>query len=97
MAKASKSREQLVVPASVQRRAGIKNGDRLKFNASPKMITITVDQESTYRPTKPELAAIRKGEAEVAKGEFVTLAELLHELGGRRRKVGAKKARKVPS
>lgn len=97
MAKASKSLDQLVVPASVQQKAGIKNGDRLKFIASPKMITITVAGEHTYRPTKAEMAALRKGEAEVARGEFVTLAELVHELGGRRRKVGTKKARRVPS
>jgi len=97
MRKAGKLGNRLAVPPNVQRKAGIKNSDRLKFSASPKMITITVDRERTYRPTQSELAAILRGEAEVAKGEFVTLAELLHELGGRRRKVGAKKARKLPS
>jgi hypothetical protein len=30
---------------------------------------------SAYQPTKAEVAAIRKGEAEIARGEFVTLAD----------------------
>ena len=34
-------------------------------------------EQPTYKPTKAELAAIRKGEAEIARGEYVTLAALL--------------------
>jgi hypothetical protein len=30
----------------------------------------------TYKPTKEELAAIAEGEAEIARGEFVTISEL---------------------
>src|SRR6266852_2789171 len=71
----------LVVPASVQRRAGIKSGDRVRFQVSKNTITITaLREESTYKPTKAELAAIRCGEAELARGQCVTLPELLHEL-----------------
>jgi hypothetical protein len=51
--------------------------------------------ERTYKPTKGELAAIRKGEAEFARGEFVTLTEFLHEMDLNRRKVGAKTGRKI--
>jgi predicted transcriptional regulator len=44
----------------------------------------------TYKPTKAELEAIRKGEAEIARGEYATLAELLHDLKRQRRKSGTK-------
>jgi predicted transcriptional regulator len=49
-------------------------------------------KERTYKPTKAELAAIRKGEAALDKGEFVTLTEFLHEMDFNRRKAGAKVA-----
>jgi hypothetical protein len=42
-------------------------------------------KERTYKPTKAELAAMRKGEAEIARGEFLTLAEFLHEMDLNRR------------
>jgi bifunctional DNA-binding transcriptional regulator/antitoxin component of YhaV-PrlF toxin-antitoxin module len=73
-----KNKAVLVVPQSVRRRAGIKAGDQLEFKTSPRSITITA-LEPVYRPTKAEAAAIRKGEAEIARGEFVTLNDLLHE------------------
>ena len=44
---------------------------------SPRTITITAAPVRTYKPTKAELAAIRNGEAEIARGEHVTLDELL--------------------
>ena len=52
-------------------------------------------KERTYKPTKAELAAMRKGEAEIARGEFLTLAEFLHEMDLSRRKVGVKAGRKA--
>jgi predicted transcriptional regulator len=64
------------------------------------MTTIVKDKtevvvlEPAYRPTKSEAAAIRKGEAEIARGEFVTLSNLLRNLDHRRRKGGAKAAPK---
>ena len=85
---------ELVVPASVRRQASIKAGDRLEFKASRGTITITVSQP-TYKPTKAELSAIRKGEAAIASGEYVTLTELSHDLDRSRRKAGAKTVRKV--
>jgi bifunctional DNA-binding transcriptional regulator/antitoxin component of YhaV-PrlF toxin-antitoxin module len=91
------SEAELVVPASVQRRAGIRQGDRLKFKASHRTITITAVPSPTYKPTKAELAAIRKGKSEIARGEFVTLRELLHDMDRRRRKGSTKAARKVSS
>ena len=86
---------QLVVPSSVQRQAGIKAGDRLMFTVAPHIITITPAPPKTYKPSKAELAAIRKGEAAVARGEYISLSEFLNDLDGPRRKTGAKAARKV--
>jgi predicted transcriptional regulator len=48
-----------------------------------------------YSPTKVEAAAIRKGRAEMKRGQFVTLEQLLHEMDAKRRKTGPKGARKV--
>jgi bifunctional DNA-binding transcriptional regulator/antitoxin component of YhaV-PrlF toxin-antitoxin module len=90
-------REDLVVPAGVRRRAGIKAGDRIEFKVSPRTITITAAPPRLYKPTKAELAAMERGRAEVARGEYVTLEELLNELGLNPRKRGKKKARKVSS
>jgi predicted transcriptional regulator len=80
MRSSAKESDQLIVPVSVQRQAGIKSTDRLQFKASRRTITITAVEEPRYKPTKAELAAIKKGEAQIARGRFVALPELLHEL-----------------
>jgi len=85
----------LIVPSGVQRRAGIKGGDRLKFVASPGMITITAVDKVTYKATRAELLAIQKGEAEIANGKYVDLADLLHGLESHRRRRSEKRSRKV--
>jgi predicted transcriptional regulator len=54
-------------------------------------------KERTYKPTNAELAAIRKGEAEIARGEFLTLTEFLHEMDRNRRKAGRKAPRRGPA
>jgi bifunctional DNA-binding transcriptional regulator/antitoxin component of YhaV-PrlF toxin-antitoxin module len=84
-----KNKTEVVVPRSIRRQAGIKAGDQLEFKASSRTITITA-REPAYRPTKAEAAAIRKGEAEIVRGEVVTLNELLRDSDHRRRKGGAK-------
>ncbi len=84
-----------MVPAKIQREAGIKGSDRLKFKASPGSITITVLNKAEHKPTKTELAAIRKGEAQIANGQFKNLTDVLHDLESHRRRVGAKKPRQV--
>ena len=48
----------------------------------------------TVQPTGPELAAIRKGRAEIQNGKFVTLNQLLHDLDTPRRQAGRKNSRK---
>ena len=90
-----KPKTELVVPSRLRRQAGIKTGDRLEFKVSPGKITITTAAQPTYQPTKAELAAIRKGEAAIARGDYVTLAELSHDLDRHRRKAGTKAARKA--
>ena len=90
-----KNKAQLVVPPSVQRQAGIKAGDRLEFKVSGQVITITATPSRTYKPTKVEVAAIRKGEAEITRGEYVSVNQLFHDVDRRRRKGGKKTARKV--
>jgi predicted transcriptional regulator len=65
------------------------------FTVNPRTITITAAAERTYKPTKTELAAIRKGEAAIARGEHVSLTEFLHDLDRPHRKSGAKAARKI--
>ena len=44
--------------------------------------------------SKTELAAIRRGRAEIENGEYVTLDELLHGLAATHRKTSRKKAQK---
>ena len=48
-----------------------------------------------YTPTKGELAAIRRGRAEIKRGEFVTLDQLKHALEFANRPPRKKGARKV--
>jgi|ERR1700733_4015442 len=53
----------------------------------------------SYTPTKSDLAAIRKGRAEIAQGQYLTLQELLqglgkHDLDHSHRKTGRKTDRK---
>jgi predicted transcriptional regulator len=47
-----------------------------------------------YTPTKAELAAIRRGRAEIKHGNFVALQQLLHDLDTSRRRARTKTARK---
>ena len=90
-----KNKSELVVPPSVQRLAGIKNGDRLEFSVSSGTITIAPAKPTTYKATKSELAAIRKGASAIARGEHVSLTEFLHGLDNNRRKAGTKTDRKI--
>ena len=89
-----KPRTELVVPSALQRQAGIKTGDRLEFKVSRRTIVITAISPKTYKPSKAELTAIRKGEAAIARGDYMSLNEFLH-VDRPRRKTGAKTTRKV--
>jgi bifunctional DNA-binding transcriptional regulator/antitoxin component of YhaV-PrlF toxin-antitoxin module len=85
----------LVVPPSVQRLAGIRNGDRLEFKVSTRTITIVPAKPSAEKLTRSELAAIRKGQAAISRGESVSLDDFLNGLDRHHRKAGAKTGRKV--
>lgn len=84
----------LVVPPSVQRQAGMKPGDRVQFKVSDGTITIA-PVERTYKPTKREWAAIRKGEASIARGDSVSLTEFL-DVASHSRQARPKSRRKLP-
>jgi hypothetical protein len=58
-------------------------------------ITIAPVQPATYKPTKSGMAAIRDGQAALARGESVSLTDFLHGLDHNRRKAGAKTNRKI--
>jgi antitoxin component of MazEF toxin-antitoxin module len=90
-----KEKQPLVVPPSVQRQAGIKPGDRLEFKISAGTITIT-PVERTYKPTKAEMSAIRKGEAAIASGDSVSLDEFLN-VDNQSRRTRPKSSRKISS
>jgi bifunctional DNA-binding transcriptional regulator/antitoxin component of YhaV-PrlF toxin-antitoxin module len=90
-----KDKTNLVVPERVRRQAGIKAGDRVKFKVSSRTITITTVEAPTYKPTKSELTAIQKGEAQIARGDYVSLTDFLHNVDRHRRKGGAKATRKI--
>jgi predicted transcriptional regulator len=90
-----KEKKPIELSPALQRRAGIVPGDQVEIKASRGSITIT-PLRRTYKPTKAEWAAIRKGEAEIARGEYITLTDLLHDLDHQRRKGRSKTARKTP-
>ncbi len=99
-----KEKAPLVVPATVQRRAGIKAGDRVKFRASHGMITILTSPEPAagsdeYTPEQrrainaqlaESLEDVRKGRVY---GPFATTAELEGSLRRTARKSAAKAKR----
>ncbi len=89
-----KDKTQLVVPPSLQRQAGIKLGDRVEFKVSAGAITIT-SVERTYKPTKAEWAAVKKGRAAYKRGDYVTLSQLRNELDSGRHQAREKRVRKT--
>ena len=48
----------------------------------------------SYKPTKSDLLTIRKGRAEIRRGQYAALQEPLHDLDHPHRKTGRKAARK---
>ena len=91
-----KSKEDLVVPRSVRRRAGIKSGDRVKFKVSGRIINIipelpTADEE--YTPA--ERRAIDARLAEARKGPYYgPFKTANHAVAFLRKEIGNRKAAK---
>lgn len=82
-----KENNQLLVPPSVQRRAGIKAGDRVEFRVSGRAITITpVTGEDEYTPEQRRIidAQIAEGMDDIRKGRvsrrFNTVDDMLASL-----------------
>ncbi len=91
-----KEKTPLTVPVAIQRRAGIAAGDQVEFKVTRGSIIIeAVSESAADKPTRAELAAIRKGEAQIARGEHITLTNLLNDLDSRRRKSSRKATRKL--
>ena len=90
-----RSKTELVVPQSVRRLAGIKEGDRLEFTASHGVITITAVATPTSRSVRAELAAIRGVEAGIAGGACLTLTDLPRDVDQSRRTNGTKAVRRA--
>ena len=95
----------LVVPPSVRRRAGIKAGDRLEFEASRGVITIRKSQQvedDEYTPAQRRIIDARLAEAAEdvragrVYGPFDTHRELMASLKRTSKQPGARQAVKRP-
>jgi len=79
------SKDELIVPMSVRRKAGIKAGDRLQFTVSGSVISIVPKlpyADDVFSPD--EAAQIVKARREMRKGKYVPLDELEHGLAHKR-------------
>jgi bifunctional DNA-binding transcriptional regulator/antitoxin component of YhaV-PrlF toxin-antitoxin module len=79
-----KSKANLVVPESIRRAAGFKNGDQLEFKVSGDMVTIlpksqTLAADDTLTPT--EAKRVRHGTKQIKEGKFRLWGDIKHELG----------------
>ena len=85
-----------ILPPSVRRKAGFRAGDQVEIKASGGIVHIIPKSQvvGTYKSTKAESAAIRKGEAAIARGDSVSLTEFLN-VHSQSRKTSAKSSRKV--
>ena len=96
---------QLVVPTQVRRRAGIKPGDRIEFEAARGVITIrksgteAADQEYTPAQRRIIQARIKKADADVAAGRvygpFRTHEELMASLASKRNKANLQSSKRT--
>ena len=81
----------VTIPKAARASLGLKVGEEVETLTSKDSITFR--KAKTYTPTPRELAAIRKGRAEIRKGNYYTLDEFEHWLlGSDRQKARAKKS-----
>jgi bifunctional DNA-binding transcriptional regulator/antitoxin component of YhaV-PrlF toxin-antitoxin module len=98
-----KEKTKLVVPPSIQRRAGIKPGDQLEFKVFRGMIIISPRAPSKDEPTPAERRAIDRGIARSDReykqgrglGPFATHEEFVASLHTEAGKAGAKKNKRT--
>jgi len=97
-----KENTQLVVPPSVQRRAGIKAGDRVEFKVSAGVITIvpkppTADDEYTPEQRRAIDARLARADREIKRGHvspaFETIADFAASLKADAKKLKGKTKR----
>lgn len=91
-----KSKTGLIVPPSVQRRAGIKSGDRLEFRVRGGVITIAprlpgADDEYTPKQRRTIDAQLDEAEKGPFRGPFGTAEETIADMKSQLRKRAALK------
>ncbi|MGP8247918.1 MAG: AbrB/MazE/SpoVT family DNA-binding domain-containing protein [Bryobacteraceae bacterium] len=64
-----KNKTPLVVPPSVRRQAGFKSGDKLEFRVTAGVVTILPKQDSDDTLAPEEEKIVRRGEAQLRRGE----------------------------
>jgi bifunctional DNA-binding transcriptional regulator/antitoxin component of YhaV-PrlF toxin-antitoxin module len=80
-----KSKSNLVVPESIRRAAGFKNGDQLEFKVSKRMVTIfpkpkkLKDDDTVLTPA--EAKKVRLGMKQIKEGKFKLWSDVKHGLG----------------
>ena len=94
-----KSKLPIVIPATVQRRAGLKAGDRVEFRVSGNTITVqpeTVAKEEEYTAAQRCLIDARLVEARKGPhyGPFDSVAEMQADIESRIKKISLTKTRR---
>src|SRR6266700_4869253 len=93
-----KKKTPLVVPDRVRREAGFKTGDRLEFKVSRGAVTIlpkpsVTGADDTLTPAEAKI--VRRGEAQLKRGESKPWGAVKHALERSTIRRGAKAARSV--
>jgi bifunctional DNA-binding transcriptional regulator/antitoxin component of YhaV-PrlF toxin-antitoxin module len=99
-----KNKMPLVVPPSVRRQAGLKNGDKLEFKVSGQVITILPKAAAEYEYTPEQRrivdAQLAEGLADVKAGRilgpFATHKEFIASLHKEAKKLNRKKTKSAP-
>ena len=75
-----KNKTPLVVPPAVRRQAGFKIGDKLEFKVAGGVVTILSKQDSDDALTREEEKIVRRGEAQLKRGDSKPWRAVKHAL-----------------
>jgi bifunctional DNA-binding transcriptional regulator/antitoxin component of YhaV-PrlF toxin-antitoxin module len=75
-----KNKTPLVVPPAVRRQADFKSGDKLEFKVAGGVVTILPKQDSGDTLTAEEERIVRRGEAQLRRGESRPWRAMKHAL-----------------
>jgi AbrB family looped-hinge helix DNA binding protein len=75
-----KPKAEITVPKSIRRKAGIKAGDRFEFTVSGRIIKIVPKPSPDDTLTPEEAKVVRRGEAQLRRGESRSWRAVKHEL-----------------